>query len=346
MTLDKGAEQSELSRRPQQSELPEQGELSGRGEQSELPDAAARQTPGGAQLFPHHAEHRTLTVGTRRLAALFGPAAASASAALVPAGRDAATAQPPTLLLVPGYTGSKEDFAPLLDALADNGIAALAIDLPGQYESPGPDDPRDYTPAALGDVVAELVAALPEPVVLLGHSYGGLVARAAVLAGARVAGLVLLDSGPGALPAGPRMQALQLGIPVLQQQGVAGAYALRTALTERLRGQLAPPPELAEFLQRRFLASTAAGLLGMGQSLLTEPDRVDELAAVLADRQTAVAVISGEADDAWGVAQQSEMANRLGTSLVLIPGAGHSPNTEQPDRLLRAVLPLARSVSS
>lgn len=335
---------------------------------AEQPGPAPLAEPTGsagrtAQLFPHHAEKRTIQVGGWRLAALFAPASDRSSggtgspsngagapnngagaapdvAGAAGGGADPSARPRPTLLLVPGFTGSKEDFAPLLDALADNGINALAIDLPGQYESPGPAEPDSYTPAALGEVVAELTAALPEPVVLLGHSYGGLVARAAVLAGARVSGLVLMGSGPAELPPGPRVQALHVGIPVLREQGVAGAYALRSALTDRLRGQAAPPPALAEFLQRRFLASTAAGLLGMGQALLTEPDRVDELAAALAAAGTPIAVVSGEADDAWGVQQQREMANRLGTSLVLIPGAGHSPNTEQPERLLRVLLPL------
>ena len=49
---------------------------------------------------------------------------------------------------MPGYTGSKEDFAPLLAPLAAAGFAATAIDLPGQYESPGPADPAGYTPDA------------------------------------------------------------------------------------------------------------------------------------------------------------------------------------------------------
>ena len=42
----------------------------------------------------------------------------------------------------------------------------------------GPDDEAAYQPAALGVVIAELVGKLAAeggPVVLLGHSYGGLV---------------------------------------------------------------------------------------------------------------------------------------------------------------------------
>jgi pimeloyl-ACP methyl ester carboxylesterase len=41
----------------------------------------------------------------------------------------------PVVLLVPGYTGSKEDFLPLLRPLARAGFRAVAMDQRGQFES-------------------------------------------------------------------------------------------------------------------------------------------------------------------------------------------------------------------
>lgn len=145
-----------------------------------------------SQLSPHGAQRLTLAGD---VAALSGPEPA---ADVDPIG---------TALLVPGYTGSKEDFAPLLDGLADGGLHPVAIDLPGQYESPGPDDEDAYLPDRLGALVAELVADLADefarPVVLLGHSYGGLVARGAVLAGAPIAGLTPARQWSGEAPPRP-----------------------------------------------------------------------------------------------------------------------------------------------
>ena len=183
------------------------------------------------------------------------------------------------MLLLPGYTGSKEDFAPILDPLCANGFRAVAIDLPGQFESPGPDDEAAYTPLALGAVCAAVAADLAPtgPLVLLGHSFGGLVARGAVLAAHRppspIAGLILLDSGPAAFSYGQRYDALRAGEPLLRAHGKEAVYDSTVAIGRAARKTV--PPDVAALLRRRFLQSSQAGLLGMGTALQVEPDRVD-----------------------------------------------------------------------
>ncbi|SFB51465.1 Pimeloyl-ACP methyl ester carboxylesterase [Amycolatopsis marina] len=251
-----------------------------------------------------------------------------------------------TVLLVPGYTGSKEDFAPLLDGCSAAGFLAVTVDLPGQYESPGPDDESAYQPAALGQVVADLVAHLGAnggPVLLLGHSFGGLVVRGAVLAGARIAGLTLLGSGPGRLAEGMRRDALDTGEPLLRTEGPEAAYAVRERVNARFPAWQATPAALKEFLRTRFVASSASGLLGMAQALRTEPDLVDALARALRGSGTPGLVVAGEHDDAWSVPEQREMAGRLGAGFALVENAAHSPNTENPAALLNILVATWRS---
>lgn len=247
----------------------------------------------------------------------------------------------PVLLLVPGYTGSKEDFAPLLDPLVRSGFVAIAIDQPGQHESRGPDDEAAYLPAALGPVIGSVVSDLARdrPVILLGHSFGGLTARAAVIGGAPVSGLVLLCSGPAAFASGNRFDALRKGQPILREHGRRALYDAG----QRAAG-LDPesPDPLAQFFRRRFLASNTSGLLGMGHALLTEPDLTPDLSKALKHRGAPVAVIAGESDDAWPLEDQRAMAQKLGTELVLVPGGAHSPAVEAPENLLAVLLPLMR----
>ncbi|HEX2130564.1 MAG TPA: alpha/beta fold hydrolase [Actinophytocola sp.] len=271
----------------------------------------------------------------------YGPIAALHARAPEVDGRPA-----PIALLVPGYTGSKEDFAPLLDPMTEAGVHAIAIDLPGQYESGGPDDEAAYLPTALGALLAELVGKLSaegNPVLLLGHSFGGLVARGAVLAGAPVAGLTLMCTGPCELPEGARRKALDLGEPAMREHGIEAALRMREELDRMLPNRLAPAPELATFLRQRFLSSLPASLLGMAHGLRTEPDQVSTLARTLHTGGIPCLVTCGEGDDAWPVPAQRDMADRLDADFAVIPGARHSPNVENPQALLNTLLPTWRS---
>jgi len=51
-----------------------------------------------------------------------------------------------------------------------------------------------------------------------------------------------------------------------------------------------------------------------------------------------VLVLHGAADDAWSPAQQADMAQRLGSAYVVVPGAAHSPAVEAPAPTVRELL--------
>ena len=233
-----------------------------------------------------------------------------------------------TALLVPGYTGTKEDFAPILDELADHGHRVVAMDQPGQYESIGPDDPAAYTVRWLGSVVRAVAAALGDgPVHLLGHSFGGLVTREAVIAEPELfRSLTLLGSGPAAI-GGPRKDRMAYLEPLLEAGGMQAVYDGVEQLAKLDPTWSASPAELREFLRVRFLASSGPGLKGMGDALLSEPDRIDELSAV----GLPLLVCHGAHDDAWLPATQATMARRLGARHEVIADAVHSPAVEAPE---------------
>jgi pimeloyl-ACP methyl ester carboxylesterase len=260
------------------------------------------------QLAPHRGALRFLSVPAGKVAVLDA----------APTGQTRGTA-----LLVPGYAGSKEDFAAVVEPLAGAGYRVAALDLPGQYQSPGPDERAAYTVPWLGSVVVEVADALGDgPVHLLGHSFGGLVARAAVLAGpARFRSLVLLCSGPAAIDGGRKERMARL-----EPYASYGMAYLYQAMVADDPGYVPVPGPLGEFLQERFVTSSMAGLLGMGDAILSEPDHVARLRAT----GVPTLVCFGEGDDAWLPDMQREMAARLGAQLAVIEGAGHSPATETP----------------
>src|SRR5881409_2688107 len=87
-----------------------------------------------------------------------------------------------TALLLPGFTGSKEDFIALHAPLAAAGYRTVAVDGRGQFETGGPqDDESAYAQSELAQNVLAQAAAVGAPVHLVGHSLGGQIARAAVL---------------------------------------------------------------------------------------------------------------------------------------------------------------------
>jgi pimeloyl-ACP methyl ester carboxylesterase len=244
------------------------------------------------------------------------------------------------VLLVPGYTGSKEDFAPLFVPLAAVGFAVIAMDLPGQYESPGGAEVADYTPDALARAVHEVAASIGPRVHLLGHSFGGLVARAAVIAApGSYSSLVLMCSGPAAIGGGRRSLVEQLE-PVLAAGGMAAVYAAGVASARAEPGYVEAPPALAAFLEKRFVSSAPGMLRGMGAAIRAEPDRVAELAAVAPP----TLVLHGADDDAWPPSVQAEMAVRLGAEHVVIEGAAHSPAVENPADTAAALIGFWRAV--
>ncbi|KUH40125.1 MULTISPECIES: alpha/beta fold hydrolase [Streptomyces] len=241
-----------------------------------------------------------------------------------------------TALLLPGYTGSKEDFVAMLEPLTEAGYRVVAVDGRGQYETSGPSVPEAYAQAELArDVLAQAEAVdAGGPVHLLGHSLGGQIARAAVLAdSAPFRTLTLLSSGPAEV-APEQRQKIKLLSDALGVMDMEQVWQAMRAVD---------PPEDAgdprrgdrEDLRHRWLLHNPAQLVATGRQLTTEPDRVAELAAL--DPPLPVHVVSGERDDTWPVPLLDAMAERLGAHRTRVSGAEHSPNTDRPEETAAVV---------
>ena len=233
-----------------------------------------------------------------------------------------------TVLLVPGFTGSKEDFITVLEPLSSAGHRVIALDQRGQFETAGPDDPAAYDLEQLGaDLIAIAQAAGDGPVHLVGHSFGGLSVRAAVIgAPEAVRSATLLCSGPASLP-DPEATRCRMLIELLAEMELPDIWAFVSSMAAANDEYTGIGTDVVDFMGRRFLQSAKAGLTTMASQLVDTPDRTTELAAT----KVPLLVAYGEDDYIWSPAEQDDMAARLGARREVIPAAAHSPAVQNPE---------------
>lgn len=239
------------------------------------------------------------------------------------------------LLLVHGFTGAKEDFTPWLDPLAAAGWHAVAPDLRGHGLSSKPAMESAYSFELMADDMLGLADALGwERFVLLGHSMGGMVVQfMAVAAASRLAGLILMDTAHGPL-LHLDLDLIQAAVSIVRGQGMTALAAvmaerqgpLHTQAHQRLLEQR---PGYAEFGERKLLATSPALYVAMAPEFTRTPDRIDGLRQLPASLP--VLIVVGEQDQPFLGPSRQMAAAMAGSTLAVIPDAGHSPQFENTD---------------
>ena len=217
----------------------------------------------------------------------------------------------PPLLLTHGYSASSGMFTRNLDALgADREV--ITWDIRGHGRSASPDDPGRYSQdLALADMAAILDACDATRATLGGHSLGGYLSLAFRLAHPeRVAGLVLIDTGPGYKQDAGREK--------------WNAMAERYAIGFEAKGleALAASPEVnAGPHDAKGLALAARGILQQHDS---------SIMASLGDIDVPTLVLVGSDDEPFLAAAEIMAAKIPGAMAITIDGAGHAPNIDRP----------------
>ena len=222
------------------------------------------------------------------------------------------TGSGPALLLTHGFTGSSADFAKNVDALART-HTVITWDLRGHGRSEAPADPAAYSvPLSIGDMAALLDRAGAERAVLAGHSLGGFLSLEFHLAQrARVAGLILIDTGPA-------------------------IAAKRRAPT----GTNAPSASHATSKPRATSAHSAWRTPRAASSRST----TDACSSPLPGIALPTLVVVGEHDTPFLGGSRYMAEQDPGREARSDPDAGHSPQAEQPEAFDRAVSRFLHSV--
>ncbi|MCR6491124.1 alpha/beta fold hydrolase [Cellulomonas sp. P24] len=244
---------------------------------------------------------------------------------------------PPTVVLLHGAGDTPLSWAMVCAEL----VGTFAVVVPGRTGT----DPESLTLAGRLRTLTAALTDLPGPLVLVGHSFGGLLARAwAGEQPERVSGLVLLDPTPPqagelrAVSAGMHASAAVLDLMRLLAPTGVPTLLLRTGLhplyPEHRAAARAMPPS-ARHAWRHAVADAARG--GGAQELRAVPSIAREAREVLTPPEVQSIVLASNAYGPTWIEWQQTTADELSAELWRTGDRSHNIHLRHPDLVARAV---------
>lgn len=223
-----------------------------------------------------------------------------------------ASPERPALLFVHGgFHGAwcwEEHFLPWFSA---RGWAAHAVSLRGHGASEGHDQIRLFSLSDYCDDVLSTIAELAGPVVLVGHSMGGVISQMCMAASQRVLGTTLLASSPLRPSATVALKLLRRHpVSLLLGQALKDPVRLRRAMTPFFLS-----PNLAPALRDLYHSR-----LSLESPLAMEELFSRDAPTVSPDEKRPVHIIAGAADWSIPLAAHKALASAYNGSLDICPG--------------------------
>jgi pimeloyl-ACP methyl ester carboxylesterase len=234
----------------------------------------------------------------------------------------------PAVLLTHGYSATSRMWTPQVRRLAER-FRLITWDLRGHGRSDSPDDPSAYCEKrCLDDMGAILDACGVERAAIGGLSLGGYLSLAFHLEhSARVRALLLFDTGPGYRNEEGRRR----------WNALAESYA--RGFEDRGLTALGPGAEVraSEHRSARGLALAARGTLVQRDARV-----IDSLPEI----RVPTLVLWGARDEAFFKPSEYMAAKIPEARRVILPGAGHAANLDQPEAFNAAVSEFLDSIPS
>ena len=244
----------------------------------------------------------------------------------------------PLVVLLHGAGGGFRSFAPQVETLASLGFRAVAWDMPGYGLSP-PIEPYGFK--GLAESCIALIEALApeggaEPVALVGHGLGGMVAQEVALRRPDlVRQLVLVATAAAVAPGDAYSRHAAQGLGWLDEGRDM------TAIAEALLPQLVSPRALPAGVQlaRHVLTQVHAATWRRALQALSGFDR----RAALGHIHVPTLLVAGAQDTLAPPAVLQGMAAAVsGARCVSLADAGHLPHLERPDEFDELLLEFLR----
>jgi len=231
------------------------------------------------------------------------------------------TGDGPALILTHGYSSTAQMWAGQVGPLSRH-FKVVTWDMRGHGDSDYPADPAAYSEeATVADMAALLDAVGAKEAVVGGLSLGGYMSLAFQRAHPeRTRALLIIDTGPG----------------YKNDQARDGWNANASRRAERFEAEGLPDPAKLGAEVRLARHRDATGLALAARGMLTQRDArvIESLPGI---KVPAVVIVG--ADDTPFLAASDYMAAKIpGAKKVVIPGAGHSANIDQPEAFNAALL--------
>ncbi len=247
---------------------------------------------------------------------------------------EAGRGNPKRLLMVHGFSASKEDFAHYLPRLGAIGWHAVSVDQRGHGGSAKPTDESAYSLPILAEDVRGLIAALGwRSATVLGHSMGGMAVQVFALAHPELLDALILMDTSHKMPDPVDADMIAMAQQIVRDGGTELLVDIGRCSTEpgpldtiAWQNMIAADPAYKAWSEDKTLNTAGPAYAALVGEMAAQPDRLEQLRAL--DVRTLVIV--GEFDD--GFMKQSIAISEAipGARLAVIPGGGHSPQSEAP----------------